>query len=237
MLDVEAWAHPATDEHTAEAVSYCLNLIEGPKSAAERTAIVAMAVGQRGYTAAELEAIKAELPFRNNFGQGFRPDLADEIVQASRRDRQALASVCDEDTMLRLCRDHDDLSTPDFAVCGFDARNRPRSRYAPNAGGDSAPNPVPMEPVLSPRRRDRTGDPDAAPLPQSASGLLGKSWPEWEHYLQSAFGKLPERLAGDAGAHPPEYHRHAGRRGGAGTRWTRPVGARSLGRSRLLPAG
>lgn len=176
-MNREAWSEPATPGDVADTVGYCLTLIEGTQAAAERTPIVARAIAQRGYSRAELLAVAHELPFRNNFGQGFRLDLLDEIVRERRALVRALDVPCDEGTMLKLCRENEGIEPEHWHRCGFDDRSRPLVRYAPDLKPRTAPEHAAYEPPddvrrLPDGRKVRHGHPDFQTGRPTALSLL-----------------------------------------------------------------
>lgn len=137
--DALAWATPAEPDEVEDVAAFLITLVEpslehNPGRVRALTGIVAM----QGYTRAELLLGLRRLPVRNAYGQGFRPDLLDEVVQESRRARRIVADPIDgrprlltERQMFDACAEHPEYFRPEsFGVFTYDVTDRPLYRYA-----------------------------------------------------------------------------------------------------------
>ena len=128
-----------------------MTLVE-PGSA--RIPVLAQAIAQRGYTAAEVELIRKEAPFANHYGPLVRLDVLDAIVNDHREMRAMLARMVTAEEVAALCTKHAELTPDDFAPGPFDRFNNRLYRYAP-------------EIARSDWARGLTGGPEIEPTPHN----------------------------------------------------------------------
>ena len=181
--DLAAWAVLPEPEEVEECVAYLITAVEPALvSNPQRCAVLTALVSGRGYTRAELLLAMQQLPFANAYGQGFRLDVLDEIVNRSRAIRRIVADPADgrprlftERQMFDACAAFPEAFRPsDFGVCSFDADDRPLYVHAKRAGQVHAPQP--RLPESAARRLDDDGPIDprfAAMLQRLGIGTAG----------------------------------------------------------------
>lgn len=121
-----------------------LALVEPQAAGTERVAVLARALGARGYTAAELQLIAEELPFdpraSHNFGRGFNLADAERIVQEHRADRLLLSRKLTYQEASDLLGRRPELDPERFGCVDFDARNNRLYRYRMASNAVAAPD-------------------------------------------------------------------------------------------------
>lgn len=158
-----AWNEPATEREARYAAAWMLNVVE-PQADPSRAALMGNLLASYGYTRAELYLAMRELPRRNNFGQGFRLDLVDEVIRAHRQMRGRLRQALTVAQMQDLCATGE-VDPDRFRICGYDDRNNPLFRYCPDLPAvpiRPAPEAATVEPpqALLPVITNPTGESD-----------------------------------------------------------------------------
>ena len=149
-----AWQQPATSKDLKVAAQHFLAVVE-PEASGQRLTTMYRMLKTKDYSRAELLLAMHELPFQNNYGQGFRLDLVEKIIQENREDRAALARPVSSEERDRLIVRYPKCVDPDgFKCCGFYSDNRPKWIYVPAANADASgrpPTPT-LEEKSQPRR-------------------------------------------------------------------------------------
>lgn len=162
MEALAAWAEPAEPEEVEDVAAFLITAVE-PGANDNRVKTLIRVVAMQGYTRAELLLGLRTLPVRNAYGQGFRPDLLDEIIRESRRVRAVVGDARDgkprlltERQMFDACQQYPEHFRPeDFGISGYDRGDRPMYRYARKSGPHRhEPNPRLLEEAPA----DRSGD-------------------------------------------------------------------------------
>ena len=121
VLDADAWAALPDPIAIAAAVGEVLALVE-PGADGDRVQALGRAVASRGYTAAEVQLIKAEAPFRNHYGAFMRLDVLDAIVTESRRLRSMLSRRVTDEERAEISTKHPEVLFNDFVPAGYDSK-------------------------------------------------------------------------------------------------------------------
>ena len=136
VTDIDKWKRPASREMVAMVVSYVLTMSQS-EVADSRLEMLTKAIQERGYTAAEMALLRAELPFdeelTSKLGYG-RPVLAgdfERIVKRSRQMRAKLRSKVTAKEREQLLREHPELDRESFKQCAFDEYKNPLFIYVP----------------------------------------------------------------------------------------------------------
>lgn len=103
-----------------------------PDADPARVSVLSRAIAGRGYSAAEVDLIREEAPFANHYGAHLRLDVVDGIVNEHRRIRSMIARTLSGDEVAEVCGLDTSISPDDFACAGYDGRNNPLWRYAPD---------------------------------------------------------------------------------------------------------
>jgi hypothetical protein len=135
-LNREAWAVPATTDQVVDVVSQLVAILEPGtgRDNPHRTLMMAQLIAQRGYSAAEVELIRREAPFRNHYGALIRLDVVDSVVKEHRELRAKLERpLTDREVgpvIDALHREGSTHITPDhFPCCGYNERDERLYRY------------------------------------------------------------------------------------------------------------
>jgi hypothetical protein len=152
-LSREGWLVPATLGDVSDAAEFLLAVLD--PAAAEnpnRVVMLTRLLATRDYTAAELDLVKREAPFRNHYGQGLKLDVLQEIVDEHREVRARLARpITARERDALLDRLHAEGVTPEhFPCCGFNERNEPLYRYR----AEPLTGPPPVALLDEPKRPD-----------------------------------------------------------------------------------
>lgn len=159
------WEIPATAEDTAEAAAWMLSateigLSDAQRSSPQERAVFARLLRSYGYTRAELMLAMREVPRDPERFGGRQATVQDveRVVVRHRRFRSMLSRGVTTREKEELCGAlADEIDTDGFRCCGFNERNEPLWRYAPNTPKSSVqPTPVLEEPA-APDTSKRTG--------------------------------------------------------------------------------
>ena len=107
-----------------------LALVE-PGAAKDRVQALGRAIKGRGYSAAEIELIKAEAPFANHYGAFVRLDVLEAIVIESRRVRSLLSRRITDEERAEVTVKHPEIDFYDFVGAGYNKRNESLWFYDP----------------------------------------------------------------------------------------------------------
>lgn len=154
----KTWTERATHGDASAAVSF-ITTQKQPGATEKQIQTWTRLVDRRGYSRAELLLAMHEVPFRNDYGQGFRLDVLDEVIQENRRDRERLGRLVTEQEMYELVERYPSIAKADFHLAGFgegyERRREKQFRYAPHIEREKRrPEPTPMLDEKTPRDRD-----------------------------------------------------------------------------------
>ena len=202
MTDEGAWLVPATAEDVQAAASHLITACE-PEASQGRSTVLAKMLRTRDWTRAEYLLAMREVPFRNDYGKGFRLDVMADVIRESRELRALLTRKVTEAQMMDLCADPE-VEPEHFACCGFDAHNHPLYIYAPESGPHKhAPKAEPEEDD-EPRR-------DNAPMSADARELMFEHAPNLIPLDSGLVLRMADLMR--AGAEAKEAAGHVGIRG------------------------
>jgi len=118
--DEANWLVPADDDDIKAVAKHLITACEREPTP-ERSAVLASLLRTRDFTRAEWLLAMREVPFMNNYGQGFRLDLVQQVVDENRADRIKLIHGLPERDVPAFAAKHG-LDTADFGRFMVDAK-------------------------------------------------------------------------------------------------------------------